>query len=195
MQPPLTSASALNEIFARHCGPTLAKLKPASLVTIPYNLFPDAYIKVLASYSELYVRTGIVFTAIYPRLNNVLVLVYSPPYLKRVLTKPVNKAYLRLDGYPVDENLDQMLQYMSARMRHSAGFPHETGIFLGYPLEDVLGFIKNKGQNYKLLGYWKVYSNEAAARQIFDVYKYCETTFMTKFYEGVPLININLHTA
>jgi len=195
MQPSLTSAPALNEIFARHCGPTLAKLKPASLVTIPYKLFPDAYIKVLASYSELYVRTGIVFTAIYPRLNNVLVLVYSPRYLKRVLTKPVNKAYLRLDGYPVDENLDQMLQYMSTRMRHSAGFPHETGIFLGYPLEDVLGFIKNKGQNYKLLGYWKVYSNEAAARHVFDVYKYCETTFMTKFYEGVPLININLHTA
>ena len=38
-------------------------------------------------------------------------------------------------------------------------FPHEIGIFLGYPLADVAGFIRNKGRNCKCIGTWKVYGD------------------------------------
>ena len=38
-------------------------------------------------------------------------------------------------------------------------FPHEVGVFLGYPLCDIQGFIKSQGDAYLFSGYWKIYDN------------------------------------
>ncbi len=50
------------------------------------------------------------------------------------------------------------------------GFPHEIGMFLGYPVADIRGFIENEGRKYLMIGYWKVYSNLSQARMIFKEY-------------------------
>lgn len=50
-----------------------------------------------------------------------------------------------------------MLTRLAQRMEAVGDFPHEVGFFLGYPAEDVVGFIRNKGQNFKFCGRWKVY--------------------------------------
>lgn len=44
------------------------------------------------------------------------------------------------------------------RVRHEEDFPHEIGLFLGYPSEDVSGFIKHgaKIQNVSALGRFTV---------------------------------------
>ena len=47
-------------------------------------------------------------------------------------------------------------------------FPHEIGLFLSYPPEDVLGFILNKACNHKCIGCWKVYGDEQAAKTSFE---------------------------
>ena len=50
-------------------------------------------------------------------------------------------------------------------------FPHEMGILLGYPIEDVLGFMEQKGKNYLYSGYWKVYRDVSAKKKIFAQYE------------------------
>lgn len=45
---------------------------------------------------------------------------------------------------------------------NTKNFPHEIGIFLGYPLDDVIGFIEHKP--YYLVGDWKVYQNVNEAK-------------------------------
>lgn len=50
-------------------------------------------------------------------------------------------------------------------------FPHEMGLLLGYPVEDVKGFIVNNGQNYQYAGYWKVYSNVFEKKELFSKYE------------------------
>lgn len=50
-------------------------------------------------------------------------------------------------------------------------FPHEIGLFLGYPLEDVQGFIENRAEGYKCVGCWKVYGDEEYAKQEFRAIK------------------------
>lgn len=47
-------------------------------------------------------------------------------------------------------------------------FPHEMGLLLGYPVEDVTGFIINKGKNFLHTGYWKVYENLAEKLELFE---------------------------
>ena len=50
---------------------------------------------------------------------------------------------------------DGMLRQLSRRLCCEADFPHEIGVFLGYPLTDVVGFIENQGRNFTCCGCWK----------------------------------------
>ena len=53
-------------------------------------------------------------------------------------------------------------------------FPHEIGLFLDYPLVDVIGFIRNTGKNCKCSGCWKAYGNAKEAEKTFCKYKNAE---------------------
>lgn len=61
-------------------------------------------------------------------------------------------------------------------------FPHEIGIFLGYPIWDVEGFIEHKGQNYKFCGYWKVYQDVEGAKLKFKEYDRIRESALHKYY-------------
>ena len=63
-------------------------------------------------------------------------------------------------------------------------FPHEVGLFLGYPPEDVEGFIENKARSCKLTGYWKVYSDEEKAKKIFAKYSKCTRVYTEQYADG-----------
>lgn len=54
-----------------------------------------------------------------------------------------------------------------SKLQSDPDFPHEIGLFLGYPAEDVKGFIENKAACSKCSGCWKVYGDEQAARILF----------------------------
>ena len=65
------------------------------------------------------------------------------------------------------------------------GFPHEVGLFLGYPLDDVTGFIEQKGKNYKCCGIWKVYGNPTSRpRMLFRKLKKCSEIYRRLFADG-----------
>jgi hypothetical protein len=74
-------------------------------------------------------------------------------------------------GYPSRLSLPLFLTHLQKQF--NCGCPHEVGLFLGYPLEDVLGFIKNRGSRYKLCGPWKVYGDVEQARNNFRKYDFC----------------------
>ena len=48
------------------------------------------------------------------------------------------------------------------RLQNREDFPHEIGLFLSYPPEDVQGFIDNRAHNYKRICAWKVYGDEGS---------------------------------
>lgn len=69
----------------------------------------------------------------------------------------------------------------------NADFPHEIGLFLGYPPEDVEGFIRFGGKNCKCFGCWKVYGNIEAAHQCFERFKKCTACYCERYRLGCPL--------
>ena len=71
-------------------------------------------------------------------------------------------------GYPAGQPLPALLAQLRRRIAQADGFPHEIGLFLGYPVEDVAGFIRHAGRGCKLCGYWKVYGDAEAASKLFD---------------------------
>ena len=70
------------------------------------------------------------------------------------------------------------------RMRSSAEFPHEVGLFLSYPPEDVKGFIENHAANAKCTGVWKVYGDEKKARELFARFKKCTEIYCALWEAG-----------
>lgn len=91
---------------------------------------------------------------------------YRPEKLKCALCQNQTKCLLEELGYKTDRP-DQCIDHLKRRFVKE-NFPHEIGIFLGYPYEDVIGFIENKGNSYLTNGYWKVYSNKDEKLKLFD---------------------------
>ena len=93
---------------------------------------------------------------------------------------------LRQYGYTVDD-AEQCVAQLCTRLQGSGSFPHEIGLFLGYPAEDVRGFIENKAQNFKLVGTWKVYGDVDAARRTFARYQKCTESYCRAYSAGLGL--------
>ena len=89
-------------------------------------------------------------------------------------------------GYHGTE-LDDLLAQLTYRLQTQSEFPHEIGVFLGYPLRDVVGFIQNKGNNYTCSGLWKSYGDPSEAQACFTCYKKCSCVYRKLFERGVPL--------
>lgn len=119
--------------------------------------------------------------------NRALILLYNEVLLERQLAKAKQKAILLQYGYQETQPLEFKLDRLSKRIRQKQKFPHEIGIFLGYPAEDVIGFIKHKGENYKLCGYWKVYGNAEKAKRTFENYDKCRNFLCNKLNQGYDI--------
>ena len=72
----------------------------------------------------------------------------------------------------------------------SAEFPHEIGVFLGYPLGDVVGFIENRGKNFTCCGCWKSYGDPDAAQKHFDQLSKCTAVYLRLFHSGTPILRL-----
>ena len=90
---------------------------------------------------------------------------------------------LKSCGY-AELELSAMLENLSRRLNKRAEFPHEIGLFLGYPLADVKGFIENKGAGCKLVGFWKVYGDAVAAEKKFSQFKKCSALYYSNYKKG-----------
>ena len=116
-----------------------------------------------------------------------LVLFYRRKELAAYLNMPHIKKYISRFGY-VDMSLDEMLLRLSMRATSYSmkgiGFPHEIGIFFGYPVDDVKGFIENEGRDCLFVGYWKVYSDPENAKMIFNQYDQAQTCAVKEFLKG-----------
>ena len=105
---------------------------------------------------------------------------------------PLAAELLRRDGYPEGADVGRLLDLLSTRLRMGKEFPHEIGLFLGYPPEDVLGFQRYRGQNCKLCGYWKVYSDVDRARVLFRLYDRCREVLCRRVARGMTLSEVFL---
>ena len=75
-------------------------------------------------------------------------------------------------------------------MNQGEGFPHEIGLLLGYPIEDVVGFIEQKGKNYLYSGYWKVYGEVEKKKEIFRQYEEAKEELILLLEDGYDMHSI-----
>ena len=127
-------------------------------------------------------RTGGI-TILREDTETALIYVYRPDTMVRELSRPEIISFLVSTGYQAG-TIDQMLEQLRSRLHGSEEFPHEIGVFLGYPLNDVLGFIKNHGSNCKGMGDWKVYGDLGEAQKTFAKFKKCREIYANLWHQG-----------
>ena len=97
---------------------------------------------------------------------------YRPSRLKKDLSSPEAVSILSGKGYSCDDP-DRCLAQLVEHLRDDKEFPHEIGLFLGYPPEDVRSFMKSPCQGVKCVGCWKAYSNKEEAEKTFERFQKC----------------------
>ena len=167
---------AFEHVLGYHAAPMLVGKKTANLITFRKNLFAD-FDAMLASYEECFRCKGVSVFRVSEKDDLVVVMFFRGEAILRDVRQPAAQRILCRYGYEPDGTLWAMLGHLRERIEESDAFPHEIGIFLGYPPGDVEGFIRHKGKNYCCCGYWKVYTNEENARRLFDMYTECSKSF------------------
>lgn len=109
-----------------------------------------------------------------------LIYVYRPKQLERDISHYLSERILKGYGYDTSSHLKAVLTLIK-RLEEADDFPHEIGLFLGYPPEDVEGFICNKASCFKCCGYWKVYGNEKEAEKTFERFRKCTEAYCRCF--------------
>lgn len=115
-----------------------------------------------------------------------IVYVYRRKHLEQIFEDRDYQKFLTKMGY-AKMDLDSLLAQLTFRLETHSEFPHEIGVFLGYPLRDVVGFIENHGQNFTCCGFWKSYSDPAEIQACFACYRKCIHTYMALLAQGIPL--------
>ncbi len=179
----------LDKMLAFHCAPTIVGLKPSNLVA--HDLMENFHtIEEIDMTRNALCEKGVFMERMVACSKRELTLVYHREVLEKHLNRPEIWGYLMTQGYPMYSGFDAVLEHLRKRIVESGGFPHEVGVFLGYPLVDVLGFIKNKGQNCKFCGYWKVYGDADEARCLFDSFSKVRDEMTSRIELGYSLRQI-----
>lgn len=172
---------------ALQCAPFLKKLKVSCVISLKSELYQKL--------GHLFEGSDVEFCLLSRQAEKCLVLFYRKKELATYLNQPEIQNVIQLYGYSGME-LNRMLEYLKLRMKYfqdkEMGFPHEIGAFLGYPPEDVKGFIENEGEKYLMTGYWKVYQNLPLARMIFREFDRAKDCAVKEFLNGKTVREIAL---
>lgn len=177
------------ETIVRHCAPTLAGLKVSNLFTCKYTNIQEL-LELIQEKNALLNEKGVYFEILKVQGEVALILVYRKKVLERELGNPEIRMFLMGQGYAkfdVEACFNTLKEHLLC-----CEFPHEIGVFLGYPLEDVKAFIQYKGANYKCVGCWKVYTNVGHAEKMFCKFNKCTNVYCKRFAEGFDITRLTV---
>lgn len=173
------------ELIVRNCSPTLAGIKTGNIFSCSFDN-PTELKRDIRELNRSLVKKGLRVLPLKYSEKRALIYIFRPDMLKRDLEDERTSMFLKEYGY-VDNNPERCVVQLIERLRKEKEFPHEIGMFLGYPPEDVIGFIENKACNSKYIGCWKVYGDVDKAKRTFEMYKKCENSYFRMWQNGVSI--------
>lgn len=180
------------EYLIRHCAPTLAGIKTANLFTCPFDS-RDALLDSLRRLNRKLADKGLRLLPLRFSDKKVLIYLYRPEKLRNDLSDSTAAALLRQEGYDPD-SCEKCVGCLARRLRTQEDFPHEIGLFLGYPAEDVHGFIHQGPDCCKCTGCWKVYGDAEAAKKKFAQFKKCTKVYCDQWAKGTDIERLTVST-
>lgn len=186
-----TGRRNLHMMLAIHCAPFLKGMKEGAMLSLPGSQAEE--LEKLAS------PAGLDWYFLFHEDGKDMVFLYRREAFHQYLKKPDVKCFLEKRGYfenagseafPACHILGELSRRMRRYFRGEDGFPHEVGVLLGYPTEDVEDYIRLEGREFLFSGYWKVYHNEQRARKLFAAFDEARETTVREVLEGKELYQL-----
>ena len=175
----LSTENFIRDMLLCFAAPTIIGIKAATLLNFrrsPEEDMRSAWLKCADSWLE---PLGVQWLLLN---EECLVLIYRRELLVRALGCSEACSILAEHGYPLHD-VDACLECLQRKFR--SGLPHEIGLFLDYPPDDVRGFIEKRcAKKLSCPCYWKVYGNESSARRKFMEYKRAECEAARRILAG-----------
>ena len=171
--------------LALQCAPLIAGLKTSNLLIVhKMNLHN---IRIILKQTDISYKVLLILG------DKITLLLFRANELEAYLSTEAAVGFLMERGYErltlsaiVNEFQTRYRKYME----DGQSFPHEMGLLLGYPLEDVKGFVENQGRDALCIGYWKVYRHPAAKQQLFSRFELAKETMIQLLSNGVSMVDI-----
>lgn len=176
------------ETIASQCAPVLMDVKPSNLLILTKEEESE--------FLQMEALRGIDSLCLYAGDKKSTWFLYRRDWMEAELLWPHTQEFLNSYGYcsgqdTVEELLQRFRKRFTDYKEGQIDFPHELGVFLGYPLYDVKGFIEHQGKNYLCSGYWKVYGNETTARKTFQLYQTVKDMLLQMVHAGRDLYEVS----
>ena len=154
----------------------LAGVKPANLISLVnrtrpcgrnlYHLWHQLGEQALQRLSSLQIMV------LHNKGTALLLLCYSSASLERQLSHNGIRALLGKAGYRPEAGTDVLLDELKRRIAHNGAFPHEIGLFIGYPAKDVAAFMGLIKLPFTCQGPWKIYGNPGQSLSLADQFRH-----------------------
>lgn len=171
--------------LALQCAPLISGIKISNLLII----HPSS----VCQLDNILTGSTLSYYILAESKEKVVLLLFHKRSLEEYLFLPDNLALLKDMGY-THFRLYDILPVFSLRYQNYLAvhkdFPHEMGVLLGYPIEDVRGFIDNNGKDFLFSGYWKVYADPALKMQLFRSYEHAKHTLVQLISNGAHISDI-----
>jgi len=183
----MTNFIKTDKYFIHYLAPTLCGIKPANLFTLAESDFIKADVK---HWENRLKNQNLCLEVFKSSENRWTIFAYDFVWIRKILSDVLVQSYLRGKGYSNPLDTIKSLDELFLRLKNRNGFPHEIGLFLGYPIEDVISFEENQGRNCKYCGYWKSYCNPEEAKKCCAQYNLCSQMCNQWFDEGLTIPQI-----
>jgi hypothetical protein len=168
--------------IVEYCSPTLAGLKTGNLFSVKVKKEENIY-RELRKWNHIFLKRGLRVIPVKFTESYILLYLYRPAFLARDLKSPKALEILKKKGYRCGSSQMCLMQLID-RLKQDESFPHEIGLFLGYPPSDVEAFMKDSGKGVKSVGCWKAYDNEKEAEKIFSSFQSCTEIYKRRIRRG-----------
>ena len=159
------------------CAEVLAGVKPANLISIgnrPQPCGRNLYQLWQSHHEGLAARlAGLTTMVLQNKERALLLLCYNNDQLERHLAHAGIRTLLRKAGYEADAAKEALLDELCRRIGNNDSFPHEIGLFIGYPAKDVAAFMGLVKLPFACQCLWKVYGNPEQSLDLAEQYRCC----------------------
>ena len=147
-------------------GAIILGSKPAEIINIPGSK-EDKEIKLSEIESFFSNCSRITYRIITTHDGGKRVLFINEKSMEKVLSNKRCVNFLKFVGYSSDYKLNEYIDELVLRLQ-SEKFPHEIGVFLGYPLKDVLGFMGYGKNELVEIRNWRIYGDKEASYEVYN---------------------------
>lgn len=165
----------LAAFIALETAEVLAGAKPSALISIPdrqrycglnlYRIWHEHGTGVME-------RTCLSVREMGKGQGFIQLLFYMAEHFTHFLERRDVKVLLNRAGYRAPYSADHALDQLAERFK-STSFPHEVGIFLGYPSKDVAAFLGWIKLPLACQGPWKMFGNPRSSLGLAEIFSSC----------------------